>query len=674
MPHDPWLAIDGTTAPAQRARTLRQSWDDFLGNGRVESVRVPIAESWQRSRAAGLDPSGSRAPTVLGDLVDVAARWEAHPLRAAASAVHEWLWAIADQSEHLIVVSDAEGLLLWIEGNAKVRSAAADSMNFVEGALWSEVGAGTNAIGTALAADHPVQVHAAEHFSEVVHAWTCSAAPVHDPDSGRLLGIVDLTGRMQAAHPHSFAVAIATARVVEAGLHVRLQEEDARLRARYLTGVASGGEHRALVSRTGRVIADHPEGFLRAERIEVPPGGGELILPSGVRAVAEPVGDSEAFVVRDGRRRGRRDPAERPYTHAELSRLAGEQAALRHLAALAAGRASADEIFAAVAEEVALLLGADDAAVCRYEPDESITVTAYWSEEGRNLPAGTRVGLQADRVAAIVQRSGGPSRIDAHDGVSAVGAPIVVHGRVWGAILANSTYSEQFPDDTESRIMGFSELVAAMISDAVGREQLAAFRARIVAAADDTRRLIERNLHDGLQQRLVVLGLELQSIKDAEPPRQVLLAELSRMQAELRSTLDELREISHGIHPAILSESGLAPALRTLARRSAIPVELEAPIEGRLPEQVEVAAYYVVSEALANTAKHAQASVVRVAVEEQHGTLHLSIRDDGAGGADPERGSGLVGLRDRVEAIGGTLAVESPVGAGTTLLVDLPVK
>jgi signal transduction histidine kinase len=680
-----------------RARNLRRVWDDFLADGRLEAVRLPIAESWQRSRAAGVDPSGSRAPTVLADRDDVAARWETHPLEAAAPLVREWLGAVADESEHVIVISDADGLLLCVEGNAKVRSAAADSMNFVEGALWSEVGAGTNAIGTALAADHAVQVHAAEHFNEVVHAWTCSAAPVHDPEDGRLLGIVDLTGRMRTAHPHTFAVARATAHAVEADLRVRLQERDARLRDRYLAEIMPGSEPRALVSVTGRVIAGHRKGFLRGERLAVPPAGGELILPSGLRAFAEPVGDAEAFIVRVLRETHRSsvngsasDLTERAREQIELGRLAEEHAALRRVATLVAGRAAAEEIFAAVAEEVARLLRADRGTVCRYEPDKSMTVTAYWSEEGRTLPVGTRVGLEGDSVAAMVQRSGGPTRRDSYEGVagpvielartlgatprSTVGAPIVVEGDMWGAIVASSTKSEPLPADTESRIMGFAELVATAISNAVGREQLAASRARIVTTADETRRRIERNLHDGLQQRLVTLALDLQVVKDAAPTRQVLLAELSRIQAGLGAALDDLREISRGIHPAILSDGGLAPALRTLARRSAIPVELDVPIHARLPEPVEVAAYYVVSEALTNTAKHARASVARVAVEQRNGTLHLSIRDDGAGGADPRRGSGLIGLRDRVEAMGGTIVVDSPVGAGTSLVVALPVK
>jgi signal transduction histidine kinase len=222
--------------------------------------------------------------------------------------------------------------------------------------------------------------------------------------------------------------------------------------------------------------------------------------------------------------------------------------------------------------------------------------------------------------------------------------------------------------------MAFTELAATAISNAVGRAELAASRARIVATADETRRRIERNLHDGLQQRLVTLVLELRGFKESAPTRQALLRELSRIETEIGSALEELREIARGIHPAILSEGGLAPALRTLARRSAIPVELEVPPVPRLPEPVEVAAYYVVSEALTNASKHACASLARVAVEQRNCMLHLSISDDGAGGADPARGSGLIGLRDRVEAVGGTITVESPVGAGTFLFVALPLN
>lgn len=207
------------------------------------------------------------------------------------------------------------------------------------------------------------------------------------------------------------------------------------------------------------------------------------------------------------------------------------------------------------------------------------------------------------------------------------------------------------------------------------RAELAASRARIVTAADQARRQIERDLHDGVQQRLISLALEQRAAEAMVPPElRELHAVLSQMADELVDALDELREISRGIHPAILTRGGLAPALRTLARRSAVPVELEVRAETRLPEPVEVAAYYVVSEALTNTTKHAHASVVRVAVEAREDVLELSIRDDGSGGADPTRGSGLIGLTDRIDALGGTMEVVSPVGPGTTLLVTLPLE
>jgi signal transduction histidine kinase len=207
------------------------------------------------------------------------------------------------------------------------------------------------------------------------------------------------------------------------------------------------------------------------------------------------------------------------------------------------------------------------------------------------------------------------------------------------------------------------------------RAELAASRARIVTAADETRRQIERDLHDGVQQRLVSLALAQRTAEAMVPPElRELQAQLSRVVDGLVGAHEELREISRGIHPAILAQGGLALALRALARRSAVPVELEVRAETRLPEPVEVAAYYVVSEALTNTAKHAHASAVHVAVEAREDVLELSIRDDGCGGADPTRGSGLIGLTDRIDALGGTIEVASPVGQGTTLLVTLPTE
>jgi signal transduction histidine kinase len=712
MPTNPWIAIDttATASPSLRARELQQIWYDYLSHGRLDRVRLPIAESWSRSEIAGVSPSGSRAPTVFTDRREVRERWEAHPLEAAAPLIRRWLGRVADVSEQLIVVSDADGLLLWLDGNAGVRSRAADAMNFVEGTLWNEAGAGTNAIGTALAADHPVQVHAAEHFSEVVHGWTCSAAPVHDPENGRLLGVIDLTGLMATAHPESLAAALAAARAVEADLRVRAQVRDADLRARYLERLASARGKLALVSRSGRVIAEYPEGFLRATRVAVPAGGGVVELPGGRSGFAEALDRDDAYIVhgfpefrasrsrlepipagivRETAVRSRPEPTEWRRSQLELSRLAEEQAALRRVATMVAGQATAEEIFATVAEEVAQFLGAARGVVCRYEPDATMTITAFWTSGARALPVGTRVELNGDSVAVLVQQSGRPGRIDSYAGLSGpvvelasslgtapgstVGAPILVEGRVWGVILTGSTGPQVFAEDTESRLMGFAELVGTAISNAVTRAELNASRARIVTAADEARRRFGRDLHDGAQQRLVSVALELlAAAANATAGPEELREQLARGSSEVTAALDELREISRGIHPAILSEGGLGPALRALGRRCAIPVELENSTSGRFAERIEVTGYYVVSELLTNAIKHARASVVHIAVEQRHTTLCLSIRDDGIGGADPARGSGIIGLCDRVEAMGGTIIVDSPVGAGTAVLVSLP--
>jgi signal transduction histidine kinase len=285
-----------------------------------------------------------------------------------------------------------------------------------------------------------------------------------------------------------------------------------------------------------------------------------------------------------------------------------------------------------------------------------------------------------------VWHTGRPARCDAgdpapvpapgprwHEVRSVVACPIVVDGGLWGTVGAWSNHTS-LPPDTIERLTSFTELAAMAIGNAQSRAELAASRARIVAAGDETRRRIERNLHDGAQQRLVTLGLGLRMTQDQVPDDlPELRARVAAAGDELVEVIEELREMARGIHPAILSESGLGPALRTLARRSSVPVDLELTIEGRFPQPVEVAAYYVVSETITNTAKHAHASQVRVAVTQQDGILELAVRDDGVGGAATRPGSGLVGLRDRVEAIGGAVEVSSPPNAGTTVLVRLPV-
>jgi len=257
---------------------------------------------------------------------------------------------------------------------------------------------------------------------------------------------------------------------------------------------------------------------------------------------------------------------------------------------------------------------------------------------------------------------------------ASAGAPIVVDGRLWGSLIVQSKVGRSLPRDSEPRLSQFAEVVALAIDSAEARYELTASRARIVMASDATRRQIERDLHDGAQQRLVALGLELRATEAAVP---VDLGDIRARMADsvrgLQEVFEGIQEISRGIHPAIVSRGGIGPAVRALARRCPVPVELEVRDDRRLPEPVEVAAYYVVSEALTNVAKHADASMVTVTLSVDGSWLRLTIVDDGIGAADPGAGSGLVGLSDRIEVLGGTLEVTSPAGRGTTLEVAIPV-
>ena len=359
---------------------------------------------------------------------------------------------------------------------------------------------------------------------------------------------------------------------------------------------------------------------------------------------------------------------------------------MRRVATLVARGVPPSQVFTAVTGEVGLISGADLARMERYEVDGTVTGVAGWSRGDEQLAVGTRFTLEGASIAALVLQTRGPVRVDSFDEVtgpiaeearelgirSSVGCPIVVAGRLWGVIAASSRSDEPFPIETESQMAEFTELVATAIANAENQDELRASRARIVAASDLTRRRIERDLHDGVQQRLVSLALGLRSAASRIPPglEDELEEELADVASGLGGVQDDLREISRGIHPAILAEGGLGPALKTLARRSPIPVELDVRVDGRLPDRFEVAAYYAVSEVLTNAAKHSQASVVHVDVATRDGSLDVSVRDDGIGGADLEGGSGLVGLRDRVEALGGELSLRSPRGEGTSLEIE----
>ncbi|MEN3312042.1 MAG: hypothetical protein V7645_1371, partial [Actinomycetota bacterium] len=370
----------------------------------------------------------------------------------------------------------------------------------------------------------------------------------------------------------------------------------------------------------------------------------------------------------------------------EIGRLAEEQAALRRVATFVARGMEPGEVFAAVAEEIGRVLEIDNTSILRYESDATATVVAIWGDE-HLLPVGSNWTLEGESVLARVFRTGRSARIDRYDHLSgtiadlarrlgrnsAVAAPIIIDGRLWGAALASA--ADRLPDAVEGRIANFADLVATAISNAQTRTELNASRARVVAAADEARRRLERDLHDGIQQRLVSLALKTRATESMTPEAAgELRGELSLLADGLVAALDELREFSRGIHPAVLSEAGLVPALKELARRSTVPIALDLNLDLRLAEPVEVAAYYVVSEALTNAAKHAQASAVELYMDYSDAALTLSIRDDGIGGADPSRGSGIIGLKDRVEALGGTIAVVSPSGDGTALHVRLPAQ
>jgi signal transduction histidine kinase len=302
---------------------------------------------------------------------------------------------------------------------------------------------------------------------------------------------------------------------------------------------------------------------------------------------------------------------------------------------------------------------------------------------------GQRFSLEGENIVATVMRTGRAARMDNHDDAagpaaarirelgmrSAVGAPIIVAGRLWGAATVSTSRLEPLPADAEARVCDFADLVATAIANAHAHAELTASRVRIVAAADKARRRIERDLHDGAQQRLVSLGLELRTVETGVPADLLPLKErISDLVTTVNGISEDLQELSRGIHPAILSKGGLGPAIKVLARRSPIPVELLLGMHRRLPDPVEVAAYYVVAEALTNAAKHARASMVEVCADTEGQDLHLSIRDDGIGGADAAKGSGISGLRDRVEALGGTLSISSHPGIGTELRATIPFE
>lgn len=373
--------------------------------------------------------------------------------------------------------------------------------------------------------------------------------------------------------------------------------------------------------------------------------------------------------------------AEAERTAAQVRRLAAQQTALRRVATLVARGAALAEVYEAAVEELAGSLRVDEVTLLRFEPDQHCAVVAARG----GLVAGERFSLDGDSVSARIRETGAPARIDSYADVpgtiaarlrglglvAGAGAPVIVDGVIRGALIIGC--SRAIDDDAHTQIGDVADLLATAITNSETRSELTASRARIVAAADTARRGFERDLHDGAQQRIVSLSLELRAIEasvDADDP---LREQVSGVVGGLAGLYTDLQELSRGIHPAILSKGGLGPAIKTLARRSPVPVRLDIDVDRRMPESVEVAAYYVAAEAITNATKYARAEEITVRAVLRDACLHLSVSDDGIGGAAPGGGSGLIGLRDRVEAMSGQLQLTSPPGQGTTLTATIPV-
>jgi signal transduction histidine kinase len=373
--------------------------------------------------------------------------------------------------------------------------------------------------------------------------------------------------------------------------------------------------------------------------------------------------------------------------HAEVERLAEEQAALRRVATLVAEGATPTAVLDAVAAEMERLLRADGVTLSRYESGAEVTVVAHRGPNAWRLPTGARVSHEGENVTTMVRLSEQPARMEeyaATDGALAdlvrtlgvrvaVGAPIVVDGRLWGVVVANWTGGESPPADTEERMSQFAQLLDSAIANADSRAQLMASRSRLLTAADEARRRVVRDLHDGTQQRLVhaivTLKLARQALRERDEKAEALVAE-ALQHAEQGKV--ELRELAHGILPAALTRGGLRAGVNAIVTRLDVPVEAHVPA-GRFPAEVEASAYFVVAEALTNVVKHAHAGRAEVRASAENGRLHVEIRDDGIGGADPA-GHGLVGMGDRVTALGGRLRIESPGGGGTLVAATLPLS
>ena len=486
-----WAAVGAETDPLRRARELQRSWEQLLAQGAlgpelsprtIAGLRPTIVESWRRSLATGLDPTDLLAP-IEADESEVLERWFEHPLGSLAHVLTAQLGKAAEESRGVVVVTDASGLVLHRVGDEWLKERAAAEMNLVEGARYSETADGTNGIGTALAADHAVQVFAFEHFNELHHQWICSGAPVHDPVSGQVVGLIDLSSLWNTAHPRSLEIVTTAARTIEHSLMDARRDRDARLRRRYSDFMTRGTD--SLVDRDGYVL-DGAEPA-RPSPFDIPEGGGEVLLGDGSIAVAAPLGRGEAYLLRRGTTHHAKSAP--PVTGFERTEerareLAAEQAGLRQVAILVARESSPVQLFAVVAEQVARIFDVPHVRLTRYDPDGSVVVGGFSEGEDKPFPIGSRWALDSPGVTATVRQTGRPARIEDYalltgevaDVVrdarirSTVASPIVVESRLWGAMVLLTPQHEPLPEDTEARLTDFTELVATAIANAESRE------------------------------------------------------------------------------------------------------------------------------------------------------------------------------------------------------------
>src|SRR3954452_1427535 len=487
----PWLAVEAGTDLLARARQIQRGWESLLVGGALdpelppratEGMRPMIVESWRRVLATGLDPT-DLLPAIEADPSETRERWLEHPLGLLTHVLVEPLQILAEESNSMVQVTDPSGLTLFLGGRDWLKELAAE-MNLVEGARCSEMVNGTNGVGTALAADHPVQVFAFEHFSHHHREWVCSGAPIHDPVSGRLLGVIDVSSPWRSAHPRSLELVTAAASTTEQCLSEDRRDQDARLRRRY--GDLTTKSTDLLVNREGYVLVG--DGSAHPKPLDVPKGGGEIAMDDGSLAAAEPLGQGEAYLVRRlAPRRARAARAESLERPEKLAReLATEQAALRHVATLVADESSPDLLVAAIVEQVARVFEVPLVRLIRYEPNSSVIVGAFSETDDDPFPIGLRWQLDTPGLLATIRHTGHAARVedyaqapgDGADAVraagmrSAVGSPIVVGGRTWGAIVLLSPRSVSLPEDTGARLADFTDLVATALANAESRAAL----------------------------------------------------------------------------------------------------------------------------------------------------------------------------------------------------------